>query len=143
MAKTYYSTEVAAKAGSSVCSLLLGELLLLLQSLDQLWRHLIQKSRKNSVRPSKSDYVLAVPDSDMGLRGPRDDIVFFSNGFVVLKVLHHHAQEAVRDSVGVGFVAVSKESFDREEMNRSPPIGIIPLRLSFPPAHGEPARLLE
>jgi hypothetical protein len=79
----------------------------------------------------------------MGLRRFSGNVVFFPDRVILSKIPEDHGQEFGGDPIGIGFITVSAQPFDGHEVNGSPSIWIIPLRLRHFPTHCQAARLFK
>src|SRR2546428_39434 len=89
------------------------------------------------------DDVFFVASFTLCLRRARHHIVFFPNGPIAPEVLQDHGEKIERDAIRLRLVPVAAQPFYRKELNRSPPVRIIPLHFGLLLAHREPAGLFE
>src|ERR1700740_2051640 len=118
-------------------------ILLLLEPLRHIFRHVVQQFEKCRVRPSKSDYIHLVSQFDMGFGGSGQDVVFFADIAVAAEILRHRRQEFVGDAVGIAGVPVAAEGGGRAEFNVPPTVRQVPLSAGLFCAHWQSARLFE
>src|SRR5215470_18677714 len=117
--------------------------LVLSQLRDEFRWSVVKQLEKNAVGPSESGHILRVSGGNVRFSGSGDDIVFLAKHVIASKILQDHRQKFKSDAVGIGIKSIAPQSFHCQQMNRSPAVGIIPLRVRLVAAHRQATRLLE
>src|ERR1051325_6468996 len=108
-------------------------------------RHPRVKLYEGRVRPAEAYLVRAVaePNALAERGGAPLHVVLLHYRVVLDEVLEDEREEVGRDAVGLRVEAVASQTFDRDEVRRSPTEGRVPLAARGRSARQKPARALE